>query len=83
MRVIFGVLSDNWIWQYINLAKLKLPFYNLKCSLRYWWDINLAPSEKITKLPNFSPSQNFYSYGIVTINTSALARKVTKLDGAN
>ena len=73
----------NWIWRYINLAKFKVLLYYLKCSLHYWWDINLAPSEKITKLPNFGPSQNFYSYGIVTINTSALARKVTKSSGAN
>ena len=56
--LIFDVLSNNCIWWYINLL------YNLQCSLRDWWGFNLVSSEKITKSPNFNPSQNFYSYGI-------------------
>ena len=60
--LIFGVLSNNYIWQYINLVKFKLMLYNLKCGLHDWWDFNLASSEKP---PNFNPSQNFYSYGNV------------------
>ena len=50
------------IWQYINLVKFKVLFYNLKCSLCDWGDFNLASPEKIANLPIFNPSQNFYSY---------------------
>ena len=60
-ELIFGVLSNNCIWQYINLVKFKVLLYNLQCSLRDWWNFNLASSEKS---PNFNPSQNFYSYSM-------------------
>ena len=46
----------------MNLAEFKVLLYNLKCSLCDWQDFKLMPSEKITKSPNFNPSQNFYSY---------------------
>ena len=46
MGLIFGILSNNCIWWYINLAKFKVLLYNLKCSLRDWQDFNLASSEK-------------------------------------
>ena len=64
MGLIFGVLSDNCIWRYFNLAKFKVLLYNLKCGLRDWWDFNLVPLDKFTKLANFNPDQNFYSYNI-------------------
>ena len=43
----FGVLSNNCVWCYINLAKFKVLLYNLKCDLRDWWDFNLESSEKM------------------------------------
>ena len=61
MGLIFGVLSNNCIWQYIALVKFKVLLYNLKCGLHDWQDFNLMPLEKSS---NFNPSQNFYSYGI-------------------
>ena len=45
--LIFGILSNNCIWQYINLAKFKVLLYNLKCSLHDRQDFNLAPSVKL------------------------------------
>ena len=58
MGLIFGVLSNNCIWRYINLVKFKVLLYNLKCGLHDWRDFNLAPSEKIAKSPpNFNPAK--------------------------
>ena len=30
---IFGILSNNCIWRYINLMKFKVLLYNLQCGL--------------------------------------------------
>ena len=34
MGLIFGILYNNYIWQYFNLVKFKVLLYNLKCSFR-------------------------------------------------
>ena len=38
--LIFGVLSNNCIWRYINYAKFKVLLYNLQCGLHDWWEKN-------------------------------------------
>ena len=76
--LIFGILSNNYIWRYINFAKFKVLLYNLKCDLHDWCDFNLASSEKIAKSPNFNPSQNFYSYGTFLLMGEYLHKYFTK-----
>ena len=46
MEIIFGVLCNNCILQYINLAKFKVLLYNLKCGL---WDGSILIFGAITK----------------------------------
>ena len=50
--LIFGILSNDCIWQYVNLEKFKVLLHNLKCSLCHWRECHQK------KLQNFNPSQN-------------------------
>ena len=72
MGLIFGVLSNNCIWWYINVAKFKVLLYNLECGLRDWQDFNLTSLERIAKSINFNPGQNFYSYSSCNMGMSGL-----------
>ena len=63
MRLIFGVMPNNCIWRYFNLAKFKVLLYNLKSAVYVIGGILIWSYQKIAKSPNFNPSQNFYSYG--------------------
>ena len=49
--LIFSVLSNNCIWQYINLVKFEILLYNLQCVLPNWQDFNVVSSKncRITK----------------------------------
>ena len=76
----FGVLYNNCIWWYFNLAKFKLLHYNLKLGLHDRRDFNFASSEKtvncqILILANISTHTVFlvlcYLY---TINYAVLIR---------